>query len=309
MTITKLKTKRIAVLMGGISAEREVSLDTGNAVMDALRKKGFNPIALDVGWDIANRLIEERIQVAFIALHGKYGEDGAIQGLLESMGIPYTGSGVLASGLAMDKIRSRWIFERFDLPVPAYRIINDKTDEIPLADFEPAFPLVVKPSCEGSSVGVRIVRDENELAASVDEALRYGGPVLLEQYISGREIQVGVLDDKALGAIEIRPNNPFYDYQAKYTDGFAEHFMPAPLPETKYREALEIGLKAHRVLGCEGGTRVDLLLDEKDEFFLLEVNTLPGMTRLSLLPEIAHWAGVPFDDLCERILLGARLKI
>ena len=274
MTVTKLKTKRIAVLMGGISAEREVSLDTGNAVMDALRKKGYDPIALDVGWDIASRLIEERIQVAFIALHGKYGEDGAIQGLLESMGIPYTGSGVLASSLAMDKIRSRWIFERFDIPVPTYRIVKDDKDEIPLVDFSPAFPLVVKPSSEGSSVGVRIVRDEEELTAAVDEALRYSGPALVEQYISGREIQVGILDDEALGAIEIRPKNPFYDYQAKYTDGFAEHFMPAPLPDAKYREALEIGLKAHRALGCEGGTRVDLLLDEKDRFFLLEVNTL-----------------------------------
>jgi D-alanine-D-alanine ligase len=309
MTREELRGMRMAVLMGGRSAEREVSLQTGKAVAEALRERGYHPLELDVGPDVVSRLVDERVQVVFIALHGRYGEDGTIQGLLESMEIPYTGSGVLASALGMDKLRSRWIFQQLGLPVPPYRVLTreDAPSFSPEKD-GPGFPLVVKPSREGSSVGVSIVGTPGALAAALEGALGFGSPILVERYIPGREIQVGILDDVPLGAIEIRPKAGFYDYRAKYTDGLADHLFPAPLPRDLYGESLRLGLAAHKALGCEGGTRVDLRLEEGNGFFILEVNTLPGMTAISLLPEIARGVGISFPELCERILLGARLK-
>lgn len=309
MTPEQLKTMRIAVLMGGRSAEREVSLNTGKAVADALRNKGYEPIALDVGLDIAKRMLEEGIQVAFIALHGRYGEDGVIQGLLESMDIPYTGSGVAASAVGMDKVKSRMIFQQLGLPVPSYRFVTlNEAPGLSPGENAPAFPVVVKPAAEGSSVGVHIVRGLEGLQPALKEVFSYGPIALVEPYIKGREIQVGILNDEALGAIEIRPKVEFYDYRAKYTDGLAEHLFPAPLSRNIYQQALDLGLAAHKALGCEGGTRVDMLLENDSRFSLLEVNTLPGMTSLSLLPEIARGVGISFEDLCERILIGARLK-
>jgi D-alanine-D-alanine ligase len=309
MDRNELKNKRIAVLMGGLSSEREVSLTTGRAVARALRARGYRPLEIDVGADVAKRLLEEGVEVAFIALHGRYGEDGCIQGLLETLKIPYTGSGVTASALGMDKIRSRWIFERHGLPVPPYRVLDaGQAKQYQPGKDGPGFPLVVKPYREGSSVGVTIVRRMEDLPAALESALAFDPLILVERHIPGREIQVGILDDEPLGAIEIRPKRGFYDYEAKYTDGLADHLLPAPLPEPYYTEALNLALAAHRVLGCEGGTRVDLLFMEGEGFYLLEVNTLPGMTPLSLLPEIAKGAGLSFEELCERILLGARLK-
>jgi D-alanine-D-alanine ligase len=309
MTRDELMGARIGVLMGGRSSEREVSLQTGRAVADALREKGYHPVEVDVGPDVAGHLLAQGVEAAFVALHGRFGEDGSIQGLLESMGIPYTGSGVLASALGMDKVRSRWIFEKLDLPVPPYRVLfREEAAMFCPGEHGPSLPLVVKPVREGSSVGVKIVREAEEMASALDLALSFGSPVLVERYIPGREIQVGILDDQPLGAIEIRPRNDFYDYEAKYKDGLAEHIFPAPLPPDIYGQALQLGLSAHRALGCDGGTRVDLLLENEKDFFVLEVNTLPGMTAVSLLPEIARGAGLSFADLCERILLGARLK-
>lgn len=309
MTKDELKQMCIAVLMGGLSAEREVSLNSGKAISEALRRKGYEPIEMDVRPDIARCLLEEGVQVAFVALHGRYGEDGAIQGLLESMQIPYTGSGVTASALGMDKVKSRWIFQQMGLPVPNYRVLNsDEALSFVPGTHGPILPVVVKPSQEGSSVGVTIVRTDEQIPEAMQRALYYGSPIIVEQYIPGREIQVGILDDQALGAIEIRPKVEFYSYQAKYTEGLADHLFPAPLPPELYSEALGLGLSAHKALGCEGGTRVDILLGEDRRFYLLEVNTLPGMTSLSLLPEIARGVGISFEDLCERILLGARLK-
>lgn len=309
MTREEVSKKKIGVLMGGLSAEREVSLSSGKAVLQALKEKGYNVVAVDVGKDVHKAIERSRIEVAFIALHGRWGEDGVIQGLLEAMGIPYTGSGVVASALGMDKIRSRWIFERHGLPVPEYVVAGEVEEAKKAIDHVGwNFPLVVKPSREGSSVGVSIVREEGSLAEAIERALSFGHPILIERYIAGREIQVGILDDRALGAIEIRPKVDFYDYNAKYTEGLAEHLFPAPIPEEKYGEALHLGLTAHKLLGCEGGTRVDLRLEEGGNFYILEVNTLPGMTPLSLLPEIARGVGIEFPELCERILLGARLK-
>lgn len=310
MTRDELLGKTIGVLMGGLSAEREVSLQTGRAVLEALAGRGYRAIGLDVVENAAQRILNSGIQVAFVALHGRWGEDGVVQGLLEAMGIPYTGSGVLASALGMDKVRSRWIFERHGLPVPPYRVLTpEEAPKFVPGQQGPDMPLVVKPSREGSSVGVHIVRHIQDLRGALEDALSFGGhTVLVEKYIPGREIQVGILDDRALGAIEIRPKLEFYDYRAKYTEGLAEHLFPAPLPASHYQEALDLALAAHRALGCEGGTRVDLRLEDGGGFYILEVNTLPGLTPLSLLPEIARGVGISFPELCERILLGARLK-
>jgi D-alanine-D-alanine ligase len=309
LTRDELLGKRIAVLMGGESSERDVSIASGKAVSKALRKKGYKVVEMDVGHDIAQRLFDESIEVAFIALHGRWGEDGCIQGLLECLRIPYTGSGVTASALGMDKVRSRLIFRQAGLPVPQYILLKGEEIE----SFRPGvesltLPLVIKPSREGSSVGVEIVRAPERLGPALQGALSYSEEVLVEEYIPAREIHVGILDDTPLGAIEIRPKGEFYDYRTKYTEGLADHIFPAPLPGALYNEAMELAARAHRLLGCEGGTRVDMLWNEERGFFVLEVNTLPGMTSLSLLPEIARGVGISFEDLCERILLGARLK-
>jgi len=304
----ELKNKKIGVLCGGLSAEREVSLKSGAAVHGALVSRGYDAALIDVDRKLAGTLAEHGVDLAFVALHGRYGEDGAVQGLLEMMGIPYTGSGVLASALAMNKIFAKAAFAASGLLVAPYRVLTRGESPAPeTLDFP--FPVVVKPSQEGSSVGISIVKSPEELAAALELAFRYDREALIEQFIEAREIQVGILDDQALGAIEIVPRNEFYDFEAKYTPGMAEHIFPAPLEEDLYREALEIGARAHRALGCSGYSRVDLLVTSQDECFVLEVNTLPGMTALSLFPEIAGGVGIPFDELIERIILSASLKI
>jgi D-alanine-D-alanine ligase len=308
----ELRKKCIGVLMGGMSAEREVSLMSGKAILEALVGRQYKALGVEVDEKLPRRLVDKKIDIAFIGLHGRLGEDGAVQGLLEMMRIPYTGSGILASALAMNKIASRKIFMHNHLPVPKYRVLK-KGEEKTLDSLPFSLPIVVKPSQEGSSVGVTIVSESGKISAALEAAFAYDTEVLIEEYIKGREIQVGILDDEALGAIEIVPKTQFYDYEAKYTDGLAEHRLPAPLPREDYDRALELGLAAHRVLGCEGGTRVDFLYAQKpagpEKFWLLEVNTLPGMTALSLLPEIAGGAGIDFPTLVERILMGAGLKI
>ena len=305
MTVEELKKKKIAVLMGGLSAEREVSLNSGKAVLASLVKQGFQAVGIDVGRDLPQRLVEAQVEVAFIALHGRFGEDGSVQGLLELMGIPYTGSGVLASALAIDKIASKVIFASAGLTLAPYQVLR-RGEELKLAN---PLPVVVKPSREGSSVGVGIVRDPSRMQAALDEAFRYDSEILIEGFIDGREVQVGILDGKALGAIEIVPKGEFYDYEAKYTDGGAQHILPARLPEAVYAEVLKQGEKAHAALGCDCYSRVDFLVTETGDCFLLEVNTLPGMTDLSLLPEIAGGAGISFGELVQRILQAASLKI
>ena len=305
-----LKKKRIGVLMGGMSSEREVSLMSGKAILQALLDLGYEARPVEADENLAPSLRQEKIEVAFIGLHGALGEDGSVQGLLEMMRIPYTGSGILASALSMNKWVSRQIFVQNGLPVPRYIFLPHPTKEwVSVSTIPFPFPVVIKPCQEGSSVGVTIVTHPREIPLAAEKAFEYGGGILVEEYIKGREIQVGVLDDVALGAIEIVPKITFYSYEAKYTDGLADHFFPAPIPREDYDKALELGLNAHRLLGCEGATRVDLLYQEPGKFFLLEVNSLPGMTPLSLLPEIAKGVGIPFSMLVERVLMGARLRI
>jgi D-alanine-D-alanine ligase len=305
MTIEELRAKKIGVLMGGLSAEREVSLNSGNAVLAALTSHGYHAVGIDVGRDLAQRLAAEAIEVAFIALHGRFGEDGSVQGLLELMGIPYTGSGVLASALAINKVFSKVVFKAAGLTVAPYQVLHRGA---PL-DLAHPLPVVVKPSQEGSSVGVSIVRAQEQMEAALLEAFRYDAEILVERFIDGREVQVGILDGKALGAIEIVPKGEFYDYEAKYTEGMAEHILPARLPAPIYAEVLKAGERAHAALGCDCYSRVDFLVTGAGECYLLEVNTLPGMTDLSLLPEIAKGAGIGFAELVERVLLAAATKI
>lgn len=303
-----MRDKRIGVLMGGLSAEREVSLKSGAAVHRALVSRGYNAVAVDVGRDLAQQLVTEGVEVAFVCLHGRYGEDGAVQGVLELLGIPYTGSGVLASALAMDKIFAKKIFAASGLTITPYVVVR-RGEAFVRASLPFPLPVVVKPSREGSSVGVTLVKQEDELPAAMAAAFRYDREILVEQYVKGREIQVGILDGTAIGAIEIVPKNEFYDFEAKYTDGMATHILPAPLPPEQYAALLGEGEAAHRSLGCSGYSRVDFIVTADGTAYVLEVNTLPGMTDLSLLPEIAQGAGIGFPELVERILDSADLKI
>ncbi|MGE5540346.1 MAG: D-alanine--D-alanine ligase [Gemmatimonas sp.] len=290
--------RRVAVLMGGWSAEREVSLVSGAAVARALRALGHEVMTIDLNRDIAGLVakLTPRPDVVFNALHGRFGEDGCAQGVLEILEIPYTHSGVLASAVAMDKPMARKLFAQAGLRV-AEGVVAHRDDVIAGRVMTP--PYVVKPVNEGSSVGVRIVR-EGERAFDAS-SWPYGEHVLVERYIPGREITVAVMGDRALGALEIRPKSGFYSYEAKYTEGKADHLMPAPLPRERYEEVLAIGLAAHRTLGCRGVSRADLRFDEDGDgqFYVLEVNTQPGMTPLSLVPEIAAHRGIGFEQLVD----------
>lgn len=296
----------VAVLMGGWSTERQVSLVTGAEVAAALKDDGYRVTSVDVGSDVFDVLSDLKPDVAFNALHGRFGEDGCIQGMLEVLDIPYTHSGVLASALAMDKPRARRMFESVSIPCPEGRVVR-RDEAMAGAIFDP--PYVLKPTNEGSSVGVRLVFEGDNMPLLDESNWAYGEYVLIEKYIPGREIQVAVMDDEALGAIEIRSRKRFYDYEAKYTDGWAEHVMPADIPEADYRESLRLAELAHRTLGCRGVTRSDLRYDDtasgRARFYMLELNTQPGMTPLSLVPEIAAHAGISFSELVRHLVRDA----
>ncbi len=304
MTKKVLKKKKIGVLLGGDSSEREVSLKSGMAVFNALRAKKYNVVAIDAALDLCRVLKKERIDVAFIVLHGGHGENGAVQGLLEVMNIPYTGSGILASALAMDKEASKKIFLYNGIPVPAFSIVTSEDAGKKKSVMRVPLPWVVKPAAEGSSVGVEIVKDKRSFPRSLKKALSYGGRAVVERYVQGKEVQIGILNDKVLGGVEVRPSLEFYNYEAKYTAGLTEYILPPRLPRKTYDKAREAALLAHRALGCSGATRVDLIIDDKGNPFVLEVNTIPGMTETSLLPKIAKSAGYDFASLLEEILGG-----
>jgi D-alanine-D-alanine ligase len=298
--------KRIGVIAGGVSAEREVSLNSGKAVFSALMQGGYNAVFIDADKDLCESIIAEKIEVAFLVLHGGWGEDGSIQGMLEVMSIPYTGSGVLASALAMDKVISRKLFSQAGLRVPAYEVITESGKSSVLdtvSGISP--PWVVKPAGEGSSVGVDIVDSEDGLLKAVNEAMTYGPKVIVERYIQGREVQIGILGGRALGGVEVRPKRRFYDFQAKYKKGLTDYIIPPELDDETFEASKVTALIAHNALGCEGATRVDLMIDEKGDDYILEVNTIPGMSETSLLPKIAMHAGYSFTELLEEILLEA----
>ncbi|MDA8241324.1 MAG: D-alanine--D-alanine ligase [Nitrospiraceae bacterium] len=316
MNIKALKTKKIGVLLGGKSAEREVSLKSGMAVYRALKAKKYRVAAIDTAGDVCSLLKRERIDIAFIVLHGGHGENGAIQGLLEVMRIPYTGSGVLASALAMDKEASKKAFLYHGVPVPPFKIVPSsefkvpglkKTGELKTQNLRLktgfSLPWVVKPATEGSSVGVEIVKSRAAVAGALKKAFAYGDRVLVEQYIAGKEVQIGILNGKVLGGVEVKPSVEFYNYEAKYTSGMTEYILPPRLAVRTYEKAASAALAAHTALGCSGATRVDLIIAGVRPF-VLEVNTIPGMTETSLLPKIAKHAGFDFVDLLEEILGG-----
>lgn len=304
--------QHIAVLMGGWSAEREVSLSSGAACMQALKELGYCVTPIDVTPDVASLLDDLKPDVVFNALHGRWGEDGCVQGILEILNIPYTHSGVLASSLAMDKPMAKQVFRSLDIPTPDGVVIRANA----LLKGEPiARPYVIKPVNEGSSVGVVLVfeQDNRSMAQIVEAVGGADAELLIEPYIPGREVQVAVLNNQALGAIEIRPISGFYDYEAKYTDGKAEHLMPAPIHADAYELACKLAVKAHIGLGCRGLTRADFRYDDTqgepgdlpNNLRLLEINTQPGMTPLSLSPEIAAHAGISFNQLVDMLVSAA----
>jgi len=301
------KNIHVAVLMGGKSAEREVSLISGNAVEKTLLNEGYRVTTIDVCKDLDSKLQKSRPDVVFNALHGRWGEDGCVQGLLELLAIPYTHSGVTASAIAMNKALAKGIFTAAGIRCPKGSIAN-RYDILRGKIIKP--PFVVKPINQGSSVGVLIIQDESDLEPLKNKNWNWGDEVLIENYIPGRDIQVAVMGQKALGAIEIRPKGKFYDYEAKYTQGKAEHIMPAPINSKAYNDALEIALSAHFALGCRSISRADLRYDdsqgEPGKLFMLEINTQPGLTPLSLFPEIAQNQGVSFNKLIEWLIEEAR---
>ncbi|MCS6857637.1 MAG: D-alanine--D-alanine ligase [Sandaracinaceae bacterium] len=301
-------SKRIGVLMGGLGPEREVSLASGQAVLKALKNRGHEVVGIDVGSDLPEVLEREGIEVAFLVLHGPYGEDGCIQGLLELKGIPYTGSGVLASALAMDKLKAKELFRLYNIPTPPYYVLEEgELERLEEVHGSFGFPVFVKPRRGGSSIGAGKASDWKELRERCEEALMHDCAVLVERFIRGREITVAVLDGRALGALEIVPRAAFYDRTCKYEAGRSEYHMPARLTPARYKGVLLLAERAHKALGCIGFTRVDLIVTEGENEYVLEVNTIPGMTPTSLLPKIAESAGYSFEALCEEILARASL--
>lgn len=302
---------RVAVLMGGISAEREVSLSSGRQVVAALRDAGFEVAPIDVGQDLGAviaTLSNPRPDVVFNALHGRFGEDGCIQGVLDWLGLPYTHSGLRASAVAMDKAAAKAVFRQAGLPVAEHRLVTQQ--ELEAADPLPR-PYVVKPVNEGSSVGVHIVAEGDNRRAGIAREWRYGDRAMAESFIPGRELTVGVMGDRALAVTDIIADaGAFYDYESKYAEGGSRHVLPARIHPEAYARAMEIALAAHQALGCRGASRADLRYDdsagEPGRLVLLEVNTQPGLTPTSLLPEQAAHCGIPFAALCAWMVREAR---
>lgn len=301
------KKCRVALLMGGTSGEREVSLASGKGAYEALCKAGFSVIILDPAdkTDL-HTLIDGDFDIVFIALHGKNGEDGAIQGFLEVIGLPYVGSGVWSSALAMDKAMSKVFYTYAGILTPTSVLLKENTaDTLALARKEIGIPCVVKPSSDGSALGVYIVKEEESLAEALNQAFAIGNEVLVEKYITGRELTVAVVGNKtpeAFPIIEIIPTNEFYDYESKYTPGGSRHICPAHIDKQLTEKVQKKAIKAHQVLGCKEVSRSDFIVDEQDEVWILETNTIPGMTETSLLPDAARAAGMEFSELCSRLI-------
>jgi len=308
-----LKAKKIGVLMGGLSGEREVSLRSGENCYQALLSLGYQVVRVDALRDVARRLEEEEVEVAFLALHGRYGEDGTIQGLLEMMGIPYTGSGVLASALSMHKVAAKKVVRQSGIPTPDFVEVS-ATEPAPAAAGRAAaelgFPVMLKPVEEGSSLGIIKCHSEAQLAAGIENGRREFGKVFVERFVAGSEITVGVVQRQgeyiALPILELVPKNEFYDYEAKYTEGMTEFIIPARLEPAVYARSQELSVAAFRCLGCRGFGRVDFMVADGVPYFT-EINTLPGMTDLSDLPAQAKAAGISYAQLVEMILQTAHL--
>lgn len=295
---------KVGVLAGGPSSEREISLRSGKAVHAALLAKGLDAVFVDMRDDIREVLSRNRMDVAFIALHGRFGEDGTVQAALEEAGIPYTGSGPVASRRALDKVAAKNIFFQNCIPTPHYMVyergVSNAEDVAALG-----FPIVVKPQFEGSSMGLGIVRERAELDGAIDRALAFDRFLLVEEFIDGRELTVGILDDEPLPVVEIVPKSRVYDFAAKYSDPDTKYLAPAPLDKKTAAAAQELAVRAHRSIECASLSRVDMMLDAAGDLFLLEVNTIPGMTERSLLPKAAAVRGIDFGELCMTLIRNA----
>ncbi len=292
---------KVAVLLGGTSAEREVSLNSGNAVLAGLRRKGVDAHGVDIREpeDVIG-LVQQGFDRAFIVLHGRGGEDGQIQGALQLLGIPYTGSGVMGSAIAMDKYRSKLVWKGLGMPTPPFQVLSEAEDLARAAEL--GFPLMIKPAHEGSSVGMSKVNDASQLDAAWQEAKKYDGLVIAEKWITGSEYTAAVLDGEPLPMIRLETPRDFYDYEAKYRSGDTGYHIPCGLDESREAEAQRIAVQACDAIGVTGWGRVDLMMDEEGNFWLIEVNTVPGMTDHSLVPMAAKARGIDFDELVYRIL-------
>lgn len=298
--------------MGGLSKEREISLKTGNAVLEALRRKGYDAVAIDAQEDLTEKLESSKIAVAFIALHGPLGEDGCVQGLLEWLAIPYTGSGVLASSLSMDKAVLNRVSRDLEFLVPKEAIFDARLEK--LNDFVGRYsgptPAIVKPSREGSTINVTIVKEKSGLKPAIEKGLQSDTKILVEEFIKGKEVTISVLNGKVLPSIEIVPKSGFYDYQSKYTKGMTEYILPARVSQRCLDKLSQISLGIYQTIDCSGVIRADFIVsDEGEKAYFLEVNTIPGLTETSLVPKSAAHAGISFEDLCEMILEEASLKV
>ncbi len=304
----------IGVLMGGYSSERQISLKSGQAVCEALTQAGYPVVPIDITLQdkhkIKEQIADARIDIAFIALHGRLGEDGVIQSILEELNIPYTGSGVAASQKAFNKTIAQKIFKVHGLPVPEHFCITDGQRR----DFKEVFgtlkklPFVMKAACEGSSIGIYMVRHPSQWDGTIKDTLAFGPFVIIEKYIKGREITAGIFDGEALPLVEIRAKTGMFDFNAKYQKGLTEYDVPARLDEVLAAKIKKMALAAHDVIGAEGFSRVDVRLDEKNEPYILEINTIPGFTATSLLPKAAAQAGFSFLDVCTKLLMIAHGK-
>ena len=307
------KSLKIGVIAGGISSERKISLLTGKNIFNSLLKSGYNTVLIDPKDNFLARLKE--INLAFLALHGKYGEDGTVQGLLEFAKIPYTGSGILGSAIAINKILSKKILRYENIITPDY-IAADFKNKPCLSELKKflnkklAYPVIVKPNTEGSTIGINIVNGDTQLEYAVSDALKYDSKILIEKYIKGRELTVSIIGNEpvALPIIEIKPKSGFYDYEAKYVKGMTEYIVPAKLDKGITRHISETAVKCHKVLECRSISRVDFILDNHNNAYVFELNTMPGMTATSLVPKAAEAAGINFDHLVEIILDLANLK-
>lgn len=311
MAVKKNKRRRpwgrIGVLMGGASTERDVSLKSGKAVYGSLKKHGVDVVAIEITTEDLKKNIKliksHNIDCAFLALHGRFGEDGGIQGILDTMGIAYTGSGKLASQLAMDKIASRNIFQIYGLPVPRYKVAEKTSYNKNLSlERKLSFPLVVKPATHGSSIGLSIVEKKKDLASAIELAFSFDKKIIIEEYIKGREMTVGILDEAPLPVIEIVPKRKFFDYEAKYRDGMTEYIVPATIEKEIAEYIQRVAISAHRFLGCFGCSRIDIILRQDNIPFILEVNSIPGFTPTSLLPKAAKVIGLDFTKLCLKLI-------
>ena len=292
---------KVAVLLGGRSAERAISLRSGHAVLDALLRQGVDAHPFDPSEQHMEQLLQRGFNRAHIALHGRYGEDGTVQGALELMGIPYTGSGVMASALAMDKWRTKLLWEAAGITTPHHILINEQSDFAKVAQ-EVGLPLIVKPGREGSTIGLSKVEDVKDLAVACGLAAQHDAMVLAEQFIEGTELTAAILGDVALPLVRIQVESGLYDYEAKYLSDRTRYFCPSGVSNAQEQSIQAQALRAHRVLGCEGWSRVDVILDKSGRPYFLEINTSPGMTDHSLVPMAAKAAGISFDDLVLRIL-------